>query len=84
MDNNKTIEINFGAMADRLSKQLRVQGLKFDKEKVAVFQKEMDAITLLRFGSYLLTQSMVDKITPKLYKIIVAHVAKENKPKPVK
>jgi hypothetical protein len=76
---NKQIGISFGVVSHPLAEQLETQWFMFDVKKVEVFQKEMNAINQLRFGSNLLTDSMVDKIIPKLYKKIVAHVAKENK-----
>lgn len=79
MTENRQIGIHFGALADPLSKQLDSQGFKFNKNKIECFEAEIDAINTLRFGSGLLTDSMVDKMIPKLYKKIVAHVAKENK-----
>lgn len=78
MENTK-IGLAFGVLSDPISKQLTKQKFKFDPKKVKVFEKEADAVNQLRFGSNLLTDSMVDKIIPKLYKKIVQHVAKENK-----
>lgn len=76
---NKSIGLSFGALSDPISKQLEKQGFNFTKKTVEVFEKEVDAINQLRFGSGLLTDSMVDKIIPKLYKKVVAHVCKINK-----
>ncbi len=76
---NKNIGIGFGILAEPLAKQLKKQGFKFNVEKIKYFEREREAINTLRFGSNLLTDSMVDKIIPKLYKKIIAHVAKENK-----
>ncbi len=70
--------IAFGVLADSIAKQLKKQGFKFDAKKDDTFEKEREAITRLRFGSHLLTDSEVDRITNKLYKEIVKHVAKEN------
>lgn len=78
MGNNKTIGIHFGALADPISKQLDDQGFKYAKERVDIFQMELDAITRLRFGSHLLTDSIADKLYQKLHKTIVNHVAKNN------
>lgn len=78
MSENKKIGLSFGCLSEPISKQLKIQGFKFNEKNVTVFEKEVDAINQLRFGSNLLTDSMVDKIIPKLYKKIVAHVAKEN------
>lgn len=76
---NRKIGLSFGVMSPKISVQLKEQKFSFNKEKIIIFEKEIDAINRLRFGSNLLTDSMVDKIIPKLYKKIVTHVAKENK-----
>ncbi len=75
----KQIGLGFGVLSPTISEQLKKQGFKFDKEKIKHFQEEANAINTLRFGSGLLTDSMVNKIVPKLYKKVVAHVAKQNK-----
>lgn len=74
---DKTVVISYGVLSEPLSEQLSKQNFKYDEKKVAYFQKELDAINTLRFGTGLLTDSMVDKILPKLHKAIVAHVAKQ-------
>lgn len=79
MEEIKKIGLSYGCLADDLSKQLTKQGFKFNKEKVAQFQKQVDAINVLRFG--LLTDSMVDKLLPKLHKQVCSHVAKQNQMK---
>ncbi len=78
MDNKETVLIRYGAMADSLATQLIKQKLKYAKERVAVFQKEIDAINQLRFGSNLLSESMVDKLFNKLHKKILSHLDKNN------
>jgi hypothetical protein len=75
---NQTIGLGYGVLSDPINKQLDKQGFKYDKKKIAQFEQEREAINILRFGSGLLTDSMVDKIIPKLHRKIVAHVAKEN------
>lgn len=72
------IELRYGAMADHLAKQIKQQKFKFDKEKVDRFDKEKDAINLLRFGNCLLTESMADKLMNKLHNKVLAHIAKAN------
>lgn len=78
MTESKQIGLGFGIMSDSISKQLKDQGFKFNAKKVKIFEQEVEAINRLRFGSNLLTDSMVNKIIPKLYKKIVSHVVKEN------
>ncbi len=81
---NIKIGLSYGIMSYTLDKQLDEQGLKYDKKKISQFEKEREAINTLRFGSNLLTDSMVDKILPKLHNKIMAHVAKANGRKIVK
>ena len=75
---SKKLEIHFGAIADPIATQLENQGFKFAKEKVQIFQKELDSITRLRFGSHILTDSMADKCYGKLMKAITKHVNLNN------
>jgi len=75
---NQTVELNYGIMSEPLYQQLDKQGLKYNKNKIAFFEAEREAINILEFGSGLLTDSMVDKILPKLHKKIIAHVAEAN------
>ena len=75
---DQTVGLSYGVLSDPLDKQLEKQGLKYDKKKIAQFEAEREAVNTLRFGSGLLTDSMVDKILPKLHKKIIAHVAKAN------
>ena len=75
----RQIGLSFGILSDSISKQLTAQKFIFDKKIIKNFEDEVDAINTLRFGSGLLTDSMIDKIISKLYKKIVQHVAKKNK-----
>ena len=72
------VGIGYGIFSEPLDKQIDKQGLKYDKKKIAQFEKERDAVNTLRFGSGLLTDSMIDKILPKLHKKVMAHIAKAN------
>lgn len=74
-----TIGIGFGVLSEPIDKQLRKQGFKFDKDKIAIYVKEVEAINVLRFGSGLLTDAMTSKLTKKLYGKIIRHVAAKNK-----
>lgn len=73
----KTVGISYGVMSNKINEQLDSQGFNYDLEKINSFEREREAINILRFGS-LLTDSMIDKILPKLHKKIVSHVAKKN------
>lgn len=77
MTETKQIGLSFGCISPKLSAQLKSQKFKFDTKKMALFQKQVDAINMLRFG--LLTDTMTDHLVGKLYKQIVSHVAKVNK-----
>lgn len=80
MEETKKVGLSFGIMSEPISKQLKTQGFKFNKETIKDFQEEINAINVLRFSeSDLLTDKMLDKIIPKLHKKIVQHVAKQNK-----
>ncbi len=73
------IGISFSVIAPDLSKQLKQQGFKYSATQVKTFEREIEALNQLRFGSCLLTDTLFDKLTTKLYKKIVSHVAKVNK-----
>lgn len=76
--NKTTVGIRYGCMAPKLSVQIRAQKMKFDKEEVAYFQKQVDALNLLRFAD-VLPDSAFDKAFGKLHKNVMKHIAKENK-----
>jgi hypothetical protein len=75
---NQNIGLGYGIMCEPLTDQLDKQNFKYDFKKMSQFEEERNAINTLRFGSGLLTDSMVDKILQKLHKKIIAHVAKKN------
>lgn len=81
---NTQIGLSFGALSEPLSEQLKKQGFKFKEETIKTNQKELDAITQLRFGNQLLTDSMADKLIIKLYRKIISHICKENGIKEIK
>lgn len=74
---SQTLGFHYGALADSLSEQITQQGMKFNKEKVERFEKLLDCLQHIRFGS-ILTDSAYDACLKKLHKQIIAHVAKEN------
>lgn len=67
------MEIRFGAMQPTIASQLRKQGFKFDKDKMATFQKLSHSISMLRIHS-VVTDSVADKACKSLYKKILSHV----------
>lgn len=73
----KTIALAYGPLSDSISEQLDQQGFKYDKKKADHFEKQRDAIYILRFAG-LITDSVVMNIENKLHKKIVEHVAKQN------
>jgi hypothetical protein len=77
---NKKIQvgIRFGILSEKLSTQLKKQKLNFAPERIKVFEKEIDAIHQLRFGTCLLNESMTDRLFVKLNKAILKHLAQNN------
>lgn len=69
----KTLNINFGALADPISKQIKKQGFSFDARQLVVFQEQSEAILKLRFAG-ILTDSMMDKAQSKLFGYIKNHI----------
>lgn len=82
-NSNITFGIHFGALSEPIHKQLKNQGLKFDETQVKNFERQLEAITILRFSN-LLPDSIATKVFDKLYKRIQTHVCKVNKLKIVK
>lgn len=81
----KTLQfgISFGIISPTLSEQLTKQGFKFDVKKIKAFESQREAFSVLRMSG-LLTDSMADKITVKLYNNIRKHVCAVNKLKIIK
>lgn len=75
---SKQLGIHFGALAEPISEQLKQQGFDFDKEEVADFEDQLRSIIKLYFSD-LLTDTMKNKISDKLYKKILRHVTTKNK-----
>lgn len=73
----KQLSLNFGAMGDKLSKQLSSQGFQFDNNKLSHFQKDVDALNRVRIRG-LLPQSLVKKGEQKLFKSITLHLEEYN------
>ncbi len=76
---SKSLKIAYGAISYPLSMQLKMQGFKFDKDRLKRFQKEVDAVNYLRLGSHVMTDSMVDKALAKIHKALGKHIAEYNK-----
>lgn len=66
---NKEFGIHFGALAEPISKQLKEQGFKFDAQQIRYFEKQVDAITRLRFAD-LIPDTVAAKAFNKVYKRI--------------
>jgi hypothetical protein len=71
MQNNKEVEICFGALAEKLDIQLKIQG--FEIENLEIYQKGIEAILRLHFlGS--ITESERSKIEKKLFNKILKNI----------
>lgn len=78
METKTHFDLRFGAMSDKISKQLKQQKLKFDLKTVAGLQDCADAITRLRLHS-LLSDAEHKKIQQRLFNKIEKHVQENNK-----
>ncbi len=74
------LKIGFGALEGTIAQQLKKQKLLFDKETAKDFEQTKVRVLHLRFGGYL-TDKQYNCIQKKLFKKIVSHVRKLNKPK---
>ena len=74
---SNTLRIHFGAFAYPIRTQLKQQGFKFKLKDVMNFEKQVDAITRLKFAG-LITDIVANKICDKLYNNIKRHVRIEN------
>ena len=74
----KTVGLRYGVLAEKLSKQLDEQSLKYNLEDIEYFEKQREAANTLRFAN-LLPDSTFDKVIQKLHKQIVSHLNKLNK-----
>jgi hypothetical protein len=77
MENSK-LGIQFGALAPKISAQLKQQGFNFVPEKAKRFQELYEHITHLKFGD-ILTESEARKAQDKLFAKITKHVKEQNK-----
>lgn len=74
---NENLNICFGAMTDPITKQLRKQGFKFDKEKINKFQSLWNNMFTLRIHG-ILSDGHFYICQKKLYNKIKSHVMKVN------
>lgn len=74
----ETFSIRFGILNVTIAKQIKAQGLKYNADDVADFERMRDAIHTLSFGG-LLMDFPIDKLFIKLYNKILRHVGKVNK-----
>ncbi|MEK6881680.1 MAG: hypothetical protein AABY22_18820 [Nanoarchaeota archaeon] len=77
METKQRLGIHFGAMCDKISKQLKTQGFKFEANQVQHFEKQAEAIFRLKISS-LISESIAKKAQDKLFKKITTHVNKMN------
>lgn len=75
---HKNIGINYGAISDPISKQLKDQGLEFDEKTIANLEKCLDGLIRCRIQG-ILVDSAYNKALPKLHKKVMEHIAKANK-----
>lgn len=76
---SKQVTIGYGVLCEPIAKQLKKQGFKYNHDTIKRYEKELQALNMLRFGSGILTDSMFDKILTRLHKKIIAHVKHTNK-----
>ncbi len=72
---NKNIGLSYGVLSIPLNAQLDEQNVTYDKPTMTRFETERVALNRLRFGSELITESMFRKLTAKLHKNVIKHVA---------
>jgi len=77
MENNK-LTIQFGALADRIGKQLSKQNYHYDIQKVKGFDKSCNCIIQLWFDG-ILSDTEKKKCQDKLFKKITSHVNLKNR-----
>lgn len=78
MEVKKELIIGFGVLVPPIAKQLKVQGLQFDIDKVKHFEKLRESMHRLQFSD-LINDSTREKITQKLFNQIQKHVVSFNK-----
>lgn len=74
----KQFGVHFGATSDKLSKQIKKQGFKYDENTVDHFEQDAAALNRLRIRGYL-TDSATDSATKKLFNKIKKHISDFNK-----
>ncbi len=77
MEEDKKIEIHYGALSDNLLVQLDNQGYKYNKEKINTLDKLRYSANMLYLHSYI-SDKEYDKIINKIQKEIVKEVRKNN------
>jgi hypothetical protein len=71
------LKINFGAMCDKIKKQLKEQGFKFNPEIINEYQKYSEMILHLWFQK-ILTDKQKDIAQNKLFNKIKSYLKTEN------
>ncbi len=74
------LKIGFGALEGTIAQQLKKQKFLFDKKTVRGFEDIRTSYLRLRLNGYL-PDAQSNKIRERLFKKILAHVSKLNKPK---
>ena len=77
-DEKRSMIIQFGALAPKISDQLISQKLPFDEQKVKLYERLKESITFLYFQN-LLNDSEFEKVRNKLFTQIKKHVNLELK-----
>ena len=73
------LQIDFGAMAPKISEQITVAGLTADKDGIAHCQKDADALTRLAVRG-LLSDSAIRNGRKKLMRHIIRYVKPNDNP----
>lgn len=71
--NQKQFGIHFGAMSDKIGKQIKKQGFEYDKVTIEKYQACADAIEMLGIHGFLSLKNR-DAMRKRLFNKIRAHV----------
>ena len=71
------IQIIYSLFCDPIKKQLKVNGLKFNKQEVKLIQELSFANMNLKFHE-VISDSECDKFHAKIHKLLIKHLEKHN------